>query len=60
MERGARQGYLVAYYLFILAREVFNFMMKEATSRVINRGSLSWGLQGNIHYLNMWSTLQFQ
>jgi hypothetical protein len=32
VERGVRQGYL-APYLFILAREVLNFMMKEVTSR---------------------------
>jgi hypothetical protein len=43
MERGVRQGYLLAHYLFILAREVFNFMMKEATIRVINQGDLSPG-----------------
>jgi len=33
VERGVRHGYLLAPYLLILAREVLNFMMKEATSR---------------------------
>jgi hypothetical protein len=40
VERGVRQGYLLAPYLFILVREVLNFMMKEATSQG-NQGDLS-------------------
>jgi hypothetical protein len=42
VERGVRQGYLLAPYLFILAREVLNFMMKEVTSKG-DQGDLSLG-----------------
>ncbi len=60
MERGLRQGCPLPLYLFILVQEVFYFMMKEVTKRKVSRGSLfPRGVQVNIHYVNMWMTIQF-
>jgi hypothetical protein len=47
VERGVRHGSPLVPYLFILVKEVFNFMMKEVTSKGVIKGIFFRRVQGN-------------